>query len=179
MFNKDISINDLLISLESVLFLEYREDMKVEDTLAAAIERIENTHAVKLDTDVFTLMHESELTFNSLSIFMRDLKTALAQLSFYTDLKLFHKDLAITLSSVNYIGHAKDELLNALRNLQDTNQYAKHAQNIIPPITNSLDQIPLCSVKRLFCCLLMLNRLGVAEGVSVVARLLYIGGLTP
>ena len=179
MFNQDIAINELLVSIESVLLLEYRADQKVEDTLAAAIERLENTHALRLDRDVFTIMHESELMFNNLSVFMRNLKTALSALSFYTDLKLFHKDLPITLSSVNYLGMDRQELLNALRNLQDTSQYAKHANDIMPPIANALDQIPLCTVKRMLCIILLLHRLGVSEGVSVMARLLYIGGLKP
>lgn len=177
MFNRDISLNELLVSLESVLLLEYREGMKTEETLDAAVERLENTHAVKFDTDVFTLMNRSELMISNLSILMRDLKTALSTLSFYNDLKYFHKDLSITLSSVNYLGMAREELLNALRHLQDNNQSAKHADKIMPPIQNALDQIPHCTVKRMFSLILLMHRIGVSEGVSIMARLLYMGGL--
>lgn len=177
MFNRNISINELLVSLESVLLLEFREDMKTADTLAAAIERIENTYAISLTEDVFTLMDKSELIGSSLSIFMRDLKTALSQLSFYTSMKMYHKDLAISLSSVNYLGLAREELMNALRHLQDKNQSAKYSAEIMPPVENALDQVPMCTIKRIFCSLLMLNRLGVHEGVSILANLLYLGGL--
>ena len=68
MFNRDISLNELLVSLESVLLLEYREGMKTEETLDAAVERLENTHAG--DTYSVHKQYQTEHAFHST---MRDL----------------------------------------------------------------------------------------------------------
>lgn len=177
MFDNDLSVNEILVSLESVLLLEYQPDMRTDDIISAAIERLENSKGIKFDRGLFELIELSELNFNQLSLLMRDLKTALSQLAFFTDMKFYHKNLAVTLSSVNYLGLSREELLNALKYMMDVHKFQKYHTNIIPPIKDALNQVPLCTLKRLFVCLLMLYQLGVYEGVAVVARLLYLGGL--
>ena len=177
MFDKVLAINNILIGLEACLKLEASADMKTEETVNAAIERLENTYAVKFDTDVFTLAEENQLYMDQLSIFMRDLQQALCMLSFFTDLKLHHKNLAVTLSDVNYLGYTKQHLMTSLSYLQDADLYKLHVKEVMEPFMHTLNTIPMCTVKRLFHIMLVLYKLGVEEGVSCVARLLYIGGL--
>lgn len=177
MFDNKLSINNVLIGLESCLKLEASADMKTEETINAAIERIENTYAVKIDADIFTMAEENQLRTDQLSILMRDLQQALCMLSFYTDLKLYHKNIAVTLSDVNYLGYARKQLMTSLSYLQDDEEYPLHAEEVMQPLMLTLDNVPMCTVKRLFHIMLVLYKLGVQEGVACVARLLYLGGL--
>ena len=98
-------------------------------------------------------------------------------LSLYLQLKLFHKNMGITLADVNYLGYAKKNLLTSLKYLQDETQYKKHREAIVSSLSNTLNNISMCSVKRMFICLLVMDRLGISEGVAIMAELLYIGGL--
>lgn len=177
MFDNMVSATSVLLGLEAALRIEMDPNKKTKENVNAAIERLENAYVVTFDRDVFSLIEESQLMSDKLSIFLRDVQQALYGLSFFTDLKLFHKNIPITLADTNYIGYAREQLLTALQYLQDENEYAKHADSIMAPLENSLDNVPMCSVKRLFISMLVLHRLGISEGVSCIARVLYIGGL--
>lgn len=177
MFDSMVSINSVLLGLEAALRIEMDPSKKTKENVDAAIERLENAYVVQFDRDVFSLIEESQLMSDKLTIFLRDIQQALCMLSFYTDLKLFHKNIPITLSDTNYLGYAREQLLTALRYLQDSDESKKHSESILVPLEHALDNISMCSVKRLFITLLVLNRLGIKEGVACVARVLYLGGL--
>ncbi|MCM1215087.1 MAG: hypothetical protein NC548_11270 [Lachnospiraceae bacterium] len=177
MFDTDVSLSNILVSMEGVLKIEYTEDGRVEDTIQKAIERLENTYGTTFNTDVYTLQRENQLTADNINLFLRDIRVVLEQLSFFIGLKFFHKNFAITLSDVNYLGYAKSQLLTALQYLQDDKLAVAHHDEIIKPLYNTLNNISICATKRLFVNMLMLDRLGISEGVSVVAQLLYLGGL--
>lgn len=177
MFDDTISFNNILTSLESTLSIEMLGDMTVSEIIDAAVQRLENTYAFTLDRDVYTLQSESQLTADKIDMLLKDVQQCLAMLSFYTNLKIFHTNMAITLSDVNYLGYAKEQLLTALKYLMYENEYRKHSTEIITPLYNTLNNIPMCSVKRMFIILLMLARLGISEGVAIMAQLLYVGGL--
>lgn len=176
MFDNDISFNSLLTSLESTLQIEMT-DSKVTEIVEAACQRIENQYAFKLDKDLYAIQAESQLMADNVSLLLRDLKQALAMLSFYLNLKLYHTNMGITLSDVNYLGYAKEYLLNSLKYLMYEKEYKKHSDEVITPLYTTLDNIRMCSVKRLFISMLMLHKLGVSEGVSIIAQFLYVGGL--
>lgn len=177
MFDDTISFNNILTSLESTLSIEMLGDMTVSEIIDAAVQRLENTYAFTLDRDVYTLQSESQLTADKIDALLKDVQQCLAMLSFYTNLKIFHTNMVITLSDVNYLGYAKEQLLTALKYLMYENEYRKHSTEIITPLYNTLNNIPMCSVKRMFIILLMLARLGISEGVAIMAQLLYVGGL--
>ncbi len=177
MFDNLVSTNSVLLGLEAALRIEMDPNKKTKENVDAAIERLENAFAITFDKGVFDLMEENQLTSDKLTIFLRDVQQALCTLSFYTDLKLFHKNVPIALADTNYIGYAREQLLTALRYLQDEHEYKKHADAIIAPLENALDNTPMCNVKRLFTIMLVLHKLGIGEGVSCVARILYLGGL--
>ncbi len=177
MFDNMVSANSVLLGLEAALRIEMDPMKKTKENVDSAIERLENAYVVTFDQDVFSLMNESQLMTDKLSIFLRDVQQALYALSFYTDLKLFHKNIPLTLADTNYIGYAREQLMTALQYLQDENEASKHADSIMTPLENALDNVPMCSVKRLFISMMVLHRLGIQEGVACVARVLYIGGL--
>lgn len=177
MFDSDVSLNNLLVSMEGVLKIEYTAESRVSDVIQKAIDRLENSYGTTFDKDVYSLQRENQLTADNINLFLRDIRTCLEQLSFYVELKLFHKNLGISLADVNYLGYAKKQLLTALRYLQDENLAKAHHDEVITPLYDTLDNISMCSTKRLFVQLLMLDKLGVTEGVAVLAQLLYLGGL--
>lgn len=177
MFDSDYSLQNTVNSLEGVLQIEYEDSMRVADTLQKAIERLENRYGTTFDKDVYTLQQENQLTADNINLLLRDIRVCLEQMSFFIQLKLFHKNFTLTLADVNYLGYAKSQLITALRYLQDKTLATQHHEEVITPLCSTLDNIHICMVKRLFVDMLMLDRLGVSEGVSILAQLLYLGGL--
>lgn len=177
MFDESLSFSNTLVSLEGTLGIEYEEADKVEDVITKALHRLEEKYGMPFDKDVYTIQSENQMSGTELTKFLNDLQSCLERFSFYIQLKLFHKNLAVTLAEANYLGYDKSRLLCALRYLQDEGVYTKHGKEAIEPLTHQLDQLPLSNIKRIFVCLLMLNKLGVTEGVAVLAQLLYMGGL--
>lgn len=177
MLNNDISLTKILVSCESTLKIEYSAEGTVKETIDDAVARIENVYQITLDKSVFDIMLESQLNADNISPLLRDIKQCLADLSLFLNLKIYHKDFDMFLADVNYLGHDKRELMNILKYCQDKKLFKQYSENIIQPLSNTLNNISMCTVKRLFIILLMFDRLGVVEGVSIVAQLLYLGGL--
>lgn len=177
MLNSDMSLVDVLVSLESSLYLEYEAESKTKDTINAAIAKIENKFNITIDRDIFLIRDENMLAGEEVSLFLRDVVVALQKLSLYIQLKIFHHDLGIFLSDVNYLGFSKLQLTTALKYLESKDTYAQKCGEIIPSFYGALDNISMCSIKRLFTILLMYDKLGIREGASTVSTLLYLGGI--
>lgn len=177
MFDNTIAFNKILVSLESTLKIEASGDMLTEEIVKASIDRLENQYNTDFDRDVFSLQDESQLQATRLDQLLRDVHQCLGELAFYTQLKLFHKNLGLSLADVNYLGYERNQLLTALKYLQDDDLYKQYHEAVIEPLTNTLNNTPMCTVKRLFIVLIVLHKLGISEGVATVAQLLYLGGL--
>lgn len=177
MFKDKIPLTKILVSLESVLHIEIDGETPVKEIIDDAIRRIENERNITIDRDIFTLQNENQLVSDKLEPFLNNLHRALADLAFYRELSYFHKNICISLADVNYLGYDKDRMLNALKYFMDADEYARHADQNAEVLTNVLNNISICTVKRLFIVMLTLHRLGVSEGVACVAEFLYMGGL--
>lgn len=177
MIDNEVSISQILLSLESTFKIEVSGEATVESIVKDAIDRLENTYACTFDKDIFSIQSENQLLADNVNPLIKDIRQCLAMLSLYLELKLFHKNVGVTLSAVNYLGYSKESLLKALKYLRDETEYKKHHEPIINSFYNYLNNIPMCSVKRMFICLLVMDRLGVSEGVAIMSNLLYIGGL--
>lgn len=177
MFDNEISLNNILVSFEGTLKIEMAGNQKVQDIIDQAITRLENAYSCKFDRSVYQLQADNQLMADTMNILLRDIQQCLQQLAFYINLKLFHKNTSITLADVKYLGYSRDLLMTGLQYLMDVDMAKQHAKDVLAPMPNTLNNIPICSVKRLFIILLMLHRLGISEGVSIVAQMLYIGGL--
>ena len=174
---KDLSINNTLLSLEGVLHLDYGQDHTVEEVLDKAKADLENSYGIILDKSVYEIQAENQLSAQNIDHFLLDLTAALQQASLYLVLGLYQKNIPFSLADVNYLGFARDNLITALKYLMDKDLYVKERYEIVVPITTALDNVQLNYVKRIFVIMLMLDRLGVYEGATVMAHLLYIGGL--
>lgn len=174
---KDLSINNTLLSLEGVLHLDYGQDTTVEEVLNKAKADLENSYGVILDKSVYEIQAENQLSAQNIDHFLRDLTAALQQTSLYIIMGMYQKNIPFSLADVNYLGYARDNLITALKYLMDKDLYVKERYDIMTPIVTALDNVTLNYVKRLFIIMLMIDRLGVYEGASVIAHLLYLGGL--
>ena len=107
-----------------------------------------------------------------------NITVSLQRMSLQLSMILFTKKIPYSLSDVNYLGFARDNLLVSLKYLMDSDLYVKERSNIIQPILSAIDNIIICTVKRLFVCLLVLDDIGIYDGASILAHLLYLGGLS-
>lgn len=171
----NLSLKSVLVSFESTLKIEYTDSATTKQLLDDAISRIESTYNVSITKDIFTLQAENKLLADTLSLLLRDIQECLKQMTLYTSLCMFSNSIGISLTSVNYLGWARNNFMCALKYLQNKDMYAKRADTITK-FTAALDNTPVCQIKRLFVIMLMLERLGIAEGVAIVAQYLYLGG---
>lgn len=175
MISDFLSIDKILLSFESTLKIEY-DERETHRIIENAISKLENAYTVTIDTDLYSLQSKNMLVADNLNTLLQQICECLKSMSLYTDITMLNRSIAISLADVNYLGFAKPQLITALKYLQDKVLYEKR-DTIIPPITAAVTNIDMCTIKRLFIILLVLERLGVKEGVAVVARLLYLGGL--
>lgn len=175
MISDFLSIDQNLLSFESTLKIEY-EEREVHKVIASSITKLENAYKVNINTDLYSLQSQNMLVAENLNILLAQICDCLKSMSLYTDITMLNRSIGISLADVNYLGFAKAELITALKNLQDKDLYEKRG-TIIPPITAAVSNIDMCTIKRLFVIMLVLERLGVKEGVAVIARFLYLGGL--
>lgn len=177
MFDNTISLNNILVSLEGVLKIEASGELKVDEILRNATARLENAYNVTFDRDVWALQAENQLTADHIGHLLRDVKQCLEQMSLYINLKLYHKNPSVSLSDVNYLGYARSQLMSCIKYLQDDDLAKQYKSTIMAPLKNATNNIAMCTTKRLFIVMFMLDDLGISEGVAVIAQLLYIGGL--
>ena len=89
---------------------------------------------------------------------------------------MYHHSIPITLSSVKYLGLGKVALQTILRYFQNEDEYYL-SKNTIPQLVLGLDGVDMCTVKKMFIILLVLDQLGITESVSVLAQYLYYGSV--
>lgn len=172
----NMAIVNLCTSFEGVLHLEYSESTKTEECLNAAIKALENDYNITIDKDIYTLQAENSLVSKQIDMLLQSITECMKSTALFILLGTFHHSVSLSLSSANYLGLSRDRLLTALKYLQDKDTYTKRSQSI-GMISDALNTVPVCHTKRFFMILLMLEKLGISEGVSIIAQLLYLGGI--
>lgn len=174
MISDMFSLKQVLLSFENTLRIEYKEQ-DVYKILKAAKQKLENAYQCKLDDPVYVVQAQNELVSENLNVFLRELSECLKQLTLLTSNAVFAKKIPISLADVNYLGFTSETLSVALKYLQDRVLYEKRDQ-FLPAISGALNNVEMSQIKRLFIIMLMLEKLGIPEGVSACAQLLYFGG---
>ncbi len=175
MLSENVSLKNILTSLEAVLEIDYTDDC-VRDILDKAVTRLESSYNVELSGNLFDTLAANKLISDQLSVFVGKMVQCLKDLTYYTLLAVYNKSIPFSLADVNYFGDSRPTVTTALKYLQDAESCKAHSE-VILWLTSALDQIQICQIKRLATCMLMLSRLGVDEGVGLCANLLYLGGL--
>ena len=79
MLDSSYSMQTILNSLEAVLQIEYAEELRVQDVIDKAIERLENRYGTTFDRDVYSLQQENQLVASNIDVFLRDIRSSLEQ----------------------------------------------------------------------------------------------------
>lgn len=176
MIIENISFTQALTSVESVLKIEYSKEAKLADIIHDSIKRLEDTYGVTIDKDIYRLQAEHELAGNMLDKFLMEVTECLKQLALYNSLQIYNHGHGYTLADVNYLGLSRPNLLQELKYFMDKDLYSKR-EKIVNSLKQAVDNVPLNYVKRMFVALFLFEKLGIVEGVAILAQLLYMGGL--
>ncbi|MDR1523181.1 MAG: hypothetical protein LBS29_04455 [Endomicrobium sp.] len=169
------NLQDILLSFENILRIEYSEN-DISRIMRSAKHKLENAYQVKLDKTVYEIQAQNQLVSDNIQVFIEQLFEAVKSMTAFTHIVMFTKVNKLSLADVNYLGFTAETLRAALKYLQDKQLYEKR-HSVIPAIRNAVNNIEMSQLKRLFVIMLVLEDLGLKEGVSAVAQYLYICGL--
>lgn len=169
------TLQQVLLSFENTLRIEYTET-DVSRIIKVSKQRLENAYQCRLDQPVYTVQAQNELVSENLNVFLQELAECLKQLTALTSISMFTKKPPINLADVNYLGFTSETLTTALKYLQDRVCYEKRS-TLVPALVGALNNVEMSQIKRLFIVMLVMEKLGIYEGVAACAQLLYIGGL--
>lgn len=176
MIADSLSLTHICTSFEGVLHLEFGETTRTSECLDNAVKALENDYNITIDKDIYSLQTENSLVSQQLDILLQSITECMKTATLYTALGMFHHNVSLSLAEANYLGFARDSLLAALKYFQDKDMYPKRKQ-YVETIGDALNNVAICYTKRLFVIMLMLERLGVSEGVAIIAQLLFLGGI--
>lgn len=171
-----LSLTQAITSIESVLKIEYAKDSKLKEITTDAVRRLEDTYGLSINKDIYTLQAENKLMTDVFDRFILEITECVKQFSMYVCLQTYNHSLTFTLSDVNYLGYERNQLMSMLKYLLDKELYPRRTE-VVESMKMAIDNIPLNVVKRLFVAMLLLEQLGIVEGVAVIAQLLYMGGI--
>jgi len=169
------TLQDILLSFENVLRIEYTEN-DAYAIVKRAKQKLENAYQCRLDKPVYEVQANNELVSENLSVFLQELSDGYKKLTALVSLSMFSKRPPINLADVNYLGFTRESLATGLKYLQDQLKYESR-DGITPAIYNALNNMEMSQIKRLFIVMLVLESLGIFEGVAACAQLLYLGGM--
>lgn len=169
-----VDLNTAILSFESVLKIEYEETDTVR-VISSSVTKLENAYGMRIGCkSLYDLQIENVNLADSVQNLLMQILEATKTISFLFMGGMFNHDIPVSLSTVKYLGLGKTALCSILRYFQNSNEYYL-ARNAVKQIEIGLDGIDMCTVKRLFIILLVLDKLGVEEAVSVLAQYLYYG----
>ncbi|WP_105614127.1 hypothetical protein [Vallitalea okinawensis] len=173
MIRENLCLTDILIGFENTLRIDYK-DSNVEKTKIATKRRLENLYQIHLVGDIYDLQAGDRLVGDQLSILLEQLTECMKSLALLLSITMFDKRFGQTLKDINFLGFEKDNLLSALQFLQDEILYESR-ESFFDNLVRSISAIQLCSLKRLLVIMVVLENLGIKEGVALIAQYLYLG----
>lgn len=176
MIREHLSLNDILIGFENSLKIEYKEK-DIDKIRVTTKQRLESTFQVMIVSSIYETQASNRVVGDNLSILMSQLTENMKSLALLLSISMFDKRFGETLKNVNYLGFAKSELLTCLKYLQDEVLYDKRS-SFFSTLVRGAGLIEMCSIKRLLVIMVILEDLGVKEGVSLIAQYLYTGAVS-
>lgn len=170
---RTMDMSEIIIAFEHVLKIEQEQD--TGKAILSARQRLEGVYQVQLKDDLFAIQKGSHNN-DAVQQLLSQITVCLKDLALLHSISLFDKKYAINLYDVNYLGFAKDTLQVSLRYLQDEVLYEKR-HSFIPAIIKGTSRIESSRAKRLLTIMLLLESLGVKEGVALIASYLFLGSL--
>jgi hypothetical protein len=173
MIRDTLSLQEILIGFENTLKIDYKE-RDINKLIVSTRQKLENAFSVKFTTDLYELQVSNRLVGDSISILLGQITECMKSLSLLLCVSLFDKRYGDTLRDVNYLGFAPTNLIGALQYLQDITLYERRKE-FFGTLTLSLNNLEMCSIKRLLVIATILESLGIKEGVALIAQYLYAG----
>lgn len=172
----NIDLSEVILAFERVLKIEYRDaESDAGRIILNSRQKLENAFQIQIKDDIYSLQNEN-MARDSVQTFLGQVTECLKQMSLLVSISLFDRKFAVNLDEVNYLGFAKDNLLVALKYLQDETLYEKR-DSFIPTLKRGVSRVETSRIKRLLIVMLMLEDLGIKEGVSIISSYLYMGAV--
>lgn len=166
-----LNLSDIIIGFEQVLKIEHNTE--VPKLILASRQKLESAFQIQIKDNVYELQNEA-MVRDSVQSFLAQVTECLKQMSMLTSLSMFDKKFSVNLYEVNYLGFAKDNLFIALRYLQDEVLYEKR-DTFMPSLIRGVSRIETSRIRRLLIILVVLEDLGIKEGVAIISTYLYMG----
>ena len=176
MLIEDVSLKDILTSMEAVLEIEY-SDIPASEIVDNALKRLESNYNIDINGDIYGALAANKLIADDVNRLLSKITQCLKDMSYYILLVVYSKNVPICLGDVNYLVIGRVYMNNALQYLQDADYCKAHGDDTIASLCSAVDQVQVCYITRLFVCMFTLYKLGLQEGAGIIARLLYLGGL--
>lgn len=173
MIRNTIALSDVLTALENQLRIEHTQS-DIGEVRLQTRQRIEASFGIQINSRITEM--QNGLTNDSISSFLAQITESLKTLSLLLSVSLFDKKYAETLADVNYLGFSKQSLMTSLKYLQDEKMYARR-QDFFPDLVRSIGKIDMSRIKRLLIVMVVLEDLGIDEGVAIIAMYLYSGAV--
>lgn len=171
-----LDITLIVMGFENTLRIEYKQNKPVDSIITEAVKALEIIHQVHFDKTIYELQKDNDLIRDTLNTLIVNLEESLKQVSLLICISIFDNIYPETLADVNYLGINKEQLKTALKYLQNEELY-KTRSSFFSTLISANDNVEFCIIKRLFVILGVLERIGMADGVAIIAQYLYLGGL--
>lgn len=175
MIRDDITLTSVICQCENILRIDYALP-STKDIIEGSIGRLENAYGMKFDKSLFDLQVETRFTNTAISDLISSIEECMKVMSLVLTVSLYDKAFGETLQTVKYCGYSRKQFLINLKYIQDKEYYNKKG-NFFELVQSALDSVQNCTVKKLLVIMLVLDRLDVREGVSIIANYLYTGGV--
>lgn len=173
MLRNKLSLTDILIGFESALKIDYR-DKDLEEQVVNAIYRLEDAYGIKFSGDLYEDQLNNQQLGDTIDLLLSQVLDKMRSLALMMSLSLFDKRYGESLRSCNYLGFHDEELRQVLTYLQDEVLYEKR-KYFFGQLIKAAAGIEISDTKRLLVTMAVLERLGIKEGVALIAQYLYLG----
>lgn len=174
MISNMLDLTQILVNFEVALRINY-SIQDVNKLVKNSRDNIESMLHLELTKDIYTLRNEVSVT-TEIDAFLARVLSCLKDMALYNEVCMFSRKYRDTLADVSYLGSDKTQTLKVLKYLQDEKLYETR-DSFFNSIIRAVSYIPNNNIKRLLCIMIVLESIGIKEGVAIIAQYLYLGGL--
>lgn len=175
MIKESLNLPDILLGLENALKIEYNEK-DAEKIKFKSRQRLEAAFQVRIVGSIYETQATNRLVGDNLSLLLANVTENLKSLALLLSVAMFDRKLGMTVRDVNYLGFAKQDLQAALKYLQNEVLYESRT-SFFPRLTQQVSYVEMSSIKRLLVIMIVMEDLGIKEGVSLISQYLYLGSM--
>lgn len=170
-----LKINDILINLENILQVNYMSK-RVTDIVEDTITNLERVYGIEFNKSIFQIQEDTIGITDNVSGLVRQLNEALKNIAMLTCLEMTTSNYTVSVKSCDYLGFGKTHLLGALKWLQREDLYPQ-GRDYLTSLKLKADRMEMSEIKKLIILMCIFDRIGMSEGVELIAEYLYIGGV--